>query len=271
LTIHAVREIVMKGIKKHTRSDRWEIIKKMTPLIRKRFGDNLVALAVCGSCARGDDAAYSDLELVAFVKKMPRCKRFGGFAKIYDGMLIELIWMTRKQYIENALEPKEEWHMSGSDVLVPIINRKFIEDLQAYEVKNLKRKCLDHAVGAFSEYQESVTKILNAINQKNKDGIPLLLLESAMQFLKVLSFLNQTPYITFSRFISQARQFAIKPKSSDKFIDIIVDGEYGDLRTLRRTVIAVFSELERIFEELGLELYDDNFDPNIPVLETRSA
>ena len=74
----------------------------MAPLVKKRFGENLIALAACGSYARNEDCDYSDLELVAFVKKMPRGKKVGGFAKLYDGMLIELTWSTRETYLKNS-------------------------------------------------------------------------------------------------------------------------------------------------------------------------
>ena len=259
----------MRGIKKHTHSDREKVIREMVPFIKKKFGDNLIALAASGSYARNEDFAYSDLELTAFVKKMPRNKPMGGLAKIRDGMLVEMLWMTRETYLKNTLEPNENWHMSGSDTLLPILNKKFIEDLGKYRVENLKRKCLDLAVGHFSEVQESVTKVLNAILQKNRDGIPLLALEMMMQILRVLSFINQTPLVTFATFMSQAREFAIKPASFDKLTRIMVKGEYTRLAEFRDTVIAVYSEFEDIFEQLNLELYDDNVDPNKPVHEFR--
>jgi len=252
----------MKGIKKHTHQERAQIIQDMVPLIRKKFGDNLIALAVCCSFARNEDADYSDLELTAFVKRMPEGKPQDGLAKIYDGMLIELIWMTRETYLKSTLDVNEYWHYSGSDRLLPIINSEFIGELGAYRPPGLKNKCLDEAVGCFADYQEAVTKVLNAINQENREGIPVVFSDMISQTLRLLSFLNQEPYVTASRMFLQARGFSTKPKSLGKLLDMAVDGGYQDYAGLRKITVAVFEEFEAIFESLDLELYDKDVDPD---------
>ena len=173
----------MKGIKEHTHSERQKVIKEMTPLIRNKFGDNLLALAVCCSYARNDDHLYSDLELIAFVKEMPQDKTQGGLAKIVDGMLIELMWMTKETYLNTVLDVNEYWHYSGSDTLLPIINAEFINELKDFQPMDLKRKCLEHAVGVFTEYQEATSKVLNAISQNNNENMAVLFFDMINQIL----------------------------------------------------------------------------------------
>jgi hypothetical protein len=253
---------IMKGIKKHTHEDREKVISEMVPLIKKKFGDDLIALAACCSYARGEDTDYSDLELIAFVKTMPEGKMQDGLAKMFDGMLIELVWMTRETYLKTVLDVNEFWHYSGSNRLLPIINREFIAELNAYRPPELKQKCLDQAAGCFSEIQEAVSKVLNTISKENREGMPILFFFMVIEILRLLSFLNQQPYVTAYRMISQARDFRTKPKSLGKLLDIAVKGEYQDLTALREVTVAVFEELEAIFEDFGLPLYDDNIDPN---------
>jgi len=261
----------MNGIKKHTHADRERIIEEMIPLVKQKFGDNLIALAASGSYARNEDTDYSDLELIAIVKEMPRGKEMGGFAKIYDGMLVEMIWMTEKTYIHETLDidSAEHWYISASDVILPLINKECIDRLNRHRVDNLDNKCAERAVGQFAEYHEGTTKLLNAIDQENRDGIPLSLFEMTLQALKMLSYLNKTPYVTFSRFITESRQFSVKPASFTGLIDIVMEGSYTDLSSLRETVVAVFTEFEEIFENLGCSVYDDNFDPNKPTMRHR--
>ena len=259
----------MKGIKKHTHKDRERIIDDMVPLIKKKFGENLIALAVCCSYARNEDTDYSDLELTAFVKTMPEGKPMGGLAKLYDGMLIELLWMTRETYLKTTLDVNENWHYSGSDRMLPIINPEFIADLSAHRPRDLKQKCLDQAIGCFTEVQETVTKVLNAIKQDNHEGMPLLFFEMINQIVRILSFLNQTPFVTASRMISQTRDFRTQPRSFGKLLDLAVKGEYQNFRALHEVTVAVFEELETIFEDSGLPLYDDNIDPNKLIHELR--
>lgn len=106
--------------------------------------------------------------------------------------------------------------------------------------------------------QEATAKVLNAIAAENRDGLPLVFFDMARHFLISLSFLNQTPYTTFSRFVSEARAFRVKPAEFNDLLDIMAQGEYQDLQRLEETIIAVFSRLENIYEEIGVGLYDDN-------------
>lgn len=251
----------MKGLKKHTHEERQRVIDQMVPLIRQKFGDNLLALAVTASFARNDDLPYSDLELTAFLKKMPESEK-RGMGKIRDGLLVELIWTTEENYLKEVKEITEQWYLAGSDVLVPVINAEFIENITRRKIAAQPEIFIKHAVGNWHEVQEATAKVLNAILAENRDAMPLLACDILRHMLIVLSFLNQTPFITFAKFISQARGFNIKPAAFDSLADIIVEGEFQDFARLEKAVIEVFTQFETIFEELGVELYDDNLEIN---------
>ena len=252
----------MKGLKRHTHEERRRVVEELVPLVRRKFGANLVALAATSSYARGEDADYSDLELTAFVSEMPAGKPKGGMGRIRDGMLVELVWMTRETYIETTKEVTGQWYLAGSDTLVPVINAEFVEELNAYRVENLKEKCLARAAAHWHEVQEATGKVLNAAEGENREGFPLLFADMMRGMLISLSFLNRTPFVTFARFVSQARAFGLKPASFDALLDALVCGEFQDLPKLRATAEGVFDEFEEIFAALGVELYDDNVDPN---------
>lgn len=255
----------MRGIRRHTHEDRQRVIEEMIPLIRKKFGDNLIALAATGSVARGDDGPYSDLELTAFVREVHPGREWDGFGKIRDGMLVELIWQTKKTYLRRTRDVVEDWHLAGSDVLLAVINAPFIAELNAWRPADVRAKCLKRAAAHWYEVQEAATKVLNAVEAGNRDGIGLLAWDMLRHMLIVLSFLNGTPYVTFGSFISQARGFSVTPASFQALAEMMVAGQYQDTDRLRRLTETTFSEFEEIFEGLGLELYDDNVDPNVPV------
>lgn len=251
----------MKGLKKYTHTERAQIVEEIIPLVQKKFGDNLIALAAQGSFARNDDFGYSDLELVAFVKKMPEGKDWEGFGKIRNGLLIELVWMTRETYLKKTLEVTKDWFIAGSDTLLPILNERFINELNSYRVANLREKCLKQAKRHWNEVQESTAKTLNAIASENREGLPLLFGDMLIHMLVSLSFLNQTPYVTFAKYIAQARLFEVKPASFDGLLDIPARGELQDLPRLEKIIENVFSEFETIFENSGVELYDSDNSP----------
>jgi hypothetical protein len=252
----------MQGIKAYTHADRQQVIEELLPLIQRKFGANLVAVAVSASFARGEDADYSDLELIAFVEQMPADVQRGGMGRIRDGMLVELVWMTGAAYLAHTRDVTGNWYIAGSDMLLPLINAPFIEALNRYQVERLVEQCHNQARRHWYDVQESTAKVLNAIGANNRDGLPLLLFDMTLHMLIVLSFLNQTPYVTFARFIAQARAFELKPASLTALLDLIVQGSYQDHAAVRAIVVEVFSQFEAIFAALGMELYDNSIDPN---------
>ncbi len=237
----------------------------MIPLVRKKFGDNLLGLAAQGSYARGEDGPYSDLELIAFLKKKPKGEMVSGMARIRDGLLVELLWTTREKYLQRTIDVTDDWFLAGSDVLLPIVNKEYVRNIGTYQAKRVKENCFKHAAKRFYEVQESTTKLLNAIEDDNLENIGLVAFDTLMHMLVVLSFLNQTPYTTFSQFVTQAVQFPMKPDGFDELTAIMVEGDYQDLSRLEDAVTTVFEGFEQLFDDLGVELYYDNIDPNRPI------
>ena len=266
----------MELLKKHSHKERMKIVKAVIPLLKRKFGNNLVALAATGSFARAEDDDYSDLELLAFLREMRSEKEFEAVAKVYDGMLIEIYWTTEKKYLK-SMDINEEWFLAGSETLYPILNKAFIEKInekleKLKEAKDFGNKCLRYAAKHFKfEVQEATSKVLNAIKQENMENLPLLLFDMLLHMLKVLSFLNKTPYKTFSTFITQAKMFKLKPAHFDELADMVINGKFHNLNRIRQLVEFVFSEFEEIFRDLGFRLSDDNFDPNIPTRDFISA
>ncbi len=256
----------MKGLKKYSHEDRLRVIEEMVPVIRRKFGDNLIGLAAQASFARNEDTGYSDLEMIAFVRKMPAGKKWGGMGRIVDGLMVELVWTTKETYLSETKDVGKFWYIAGSDTLTPLVNESLIAELNSFEPENLKEKCMKQAVEHWYEVQESTAKVLNAVDAGNGEGLPLLLSDMILRMLIVLSFLNQTPYVTFARFIEQARSFVTKPEGMNRLLDMIVLGKYQDLAGVRRTVIEVFSGFEELFERERCEVYDDSLDPDRPGL-----
>ncbi|MDQ3797957.1 MAG: hypothetical protein M3384_00765 [Acidobacteriota bacterium] len=253
----------MKGLKKYAHADRAEVVAEIVPLVRRKFGGNLIALAAQGSFARGDDAAYSDLELIAFVREMPgENKDWEGIGKIRDGLLVELIWTTREAYLRQTREVTKDWFLAGSDRLLPIINEEFIRELSDYRVENLDEKCLVQAKLHWHEVQEATSKTLNAAAARDREAVPLLFSDMLIHMLILLSFLNRKPFTTFARFIAEARHFETKPPEFEKLLDIMTAGDFVNFPHLEQTIERVFTQFEAIFESLGVELYDADIDPD---------
>jgi len=245
----------MKGIRPHSHADRERVVRKLVPALRQKFGDNLIAVAAQASFARGDDAAYSDLEIAVFLREMPKELPAGWTSAIRDGLLIEIWFTTRDDYIAHIKDVTDEWYIAGSDVILPVVNKPFLDELAALALPDLRERIVRRAVRLWPGLQEDVTKTLNAVDAGNRDGLPMVLFYLMKDALAMLAFFNGKPYTTLGRYIPQARQFPVKPDRFDEFLDIMVDGSYTDLKELREIVVGMFEGFERLFEERGVALY----------------
>jgi kanamycin nucleotidyltransferase len=240
------------GLKPHTHEERKKVIDQLLPQIKEKFGDNLIALAATASYARNDDGKYSDLELTAFLKSMPEGRH--GVGIIHDGMLIELMWTTREKYLEEVKQVSEEFFLAGSDVMVPVVNESFIDELNQIKPTYSESELARHAKNYWSEVQESTSKVLKAIERNDHDAMPLVYWDMVRHSLILLTFLNAKPFTTFATFISEARQFPKKPSTFEQFIEPLNKG-FGNLSVLEPTVLKTFGELEQLLLQTGQDPY----------------
>ncbi|MCK4428117.1 MAG: hypothetical protein KAW16_06515 [candidate division Zixibacteria bacterium] len=250
----------LSGLKKYSHKQREKIIKEVSFKFRRKFGKNLRAIAIEGSFVRGEDLDYSDIELIVFVKKKPRKEI--DFIRIKNGIKVEALYMEEQEYIKDTLEITGNWPYSGADKLKAVINPKPIAKLNKFKPKNKRARCWKLAAQEFKcETQENYGKLFNAIISKNRDAIPLLFFETLKNTLEVLSFLNAIPFVTYSKFVQTAKKFKIKPDGLDELLKISRRGNYQNLEKLSKVCAKVYNGMNKLFEERGFELYDDNIDP----------
>ena len=245
----------MEGIRPHSHTDRARVLRELVPAFRREHGDNLLAVAVQASYARGDDAAYSDLEIAVFLRTATPEHPLGWTSTIRDGLLIEIWYTTREDYLAKIKNVTDEWYIAGSDVIEPLLNAPFLEELRSTEIPDLREKCRQRAARLWPGFQEDVTKTLNAIDAANRQGLPMVLFYLLKDTLALAAFLNARPYTTLGKYIEQARALPVRPDGLDMFLDIMVAGEYRDLAGLRAVVVAMFEGFERCFAEEGIRLY----------------
>ena len=242
----------MKEIKPHTHRERLEAARRLISIIRKKLGSNLIAVAACGSFARNKDIEYSDLELVAFVKKLPQTP--WEIRKIVDGLLIVVVVETKDSYIRKYLEVSDVWYASGSERLSPVLNKKFVQKFMNFKPEKVKEKCIKQVKSRFYQYQEITAKTLNAILEKNREGFPIIFHQMIKELLIILSYLNQTPYTTLGSYVSEARKFALKPDGFDQLVEISSDGRFGHWQALKQLVENVFSDMEQMIVKRQIKM-----------------
>ena len=253
------------GLRPHTHEERIMAARDLVPLLRRRFGDGLRAVALSGSVARGDDRAFSDLELVVFVRDPPPPGEDAYLQRVVDGMLVEAEYVTEEAYLARARTLGEAWYLAASDRLVPLDNPDLVERIarRAGAVRHPREHFLLRASRRMLEVQEALGKTLSAIDAGDRQAIGLLLWDAVHHTLVMLAFLNERPFTTFARFIPEARTFARQPPRYGELLDRVVEGDWHG-PGLRELLLEVFAGLEELFAAEGMALYDADLDPERP-------
>ncbi|HYR10094.1 MAG TPA: hypothetical protein VEQ60_20140 [Longimicrobium sp.] len=240
--------------------------QRLIPLWRRRLGDGLLAVAATGSFARGDDWAYSDLELVVFLRTMPGPDEDPYLQRIVDGMLVEAEYVTEEAYVQRYASVAAGWFLAGAAPLLPLYNPELVERVarQVDGIRYPRAQFLARAARRFIEVQEASGKVLGAIEEQDREAIPLLFSDCVMHVIVTLSFLNQQPLTTFARFIPEARSMPETPARLGELLDVAVEGRYGNLEHLREVTLAVVHGLEQQFRAEGVAAVDADLDPSLP-------
>jgi hypothetical protein len=259
---HSSRDVLsnlprVRGLRPHSRSERRVLVDALVAMHRRELGDNLVGLATQGSYARGSDAAYSDVELVAFLRAVPGETGWADCVQIHDGMLVDIIWTTPEAYIARVKEITPQWYLAGSDRLGALINEPLIDRVNAYEVRDRHAKCLEQAALRWPATQEAAGKVLNALERQNVESVGRLLFAMLENVLVELAFVNERPFASTSTALVEALALPKRPQRFCDLATIVSDGAYTDLARTSQAVRAVFTELEDLLLDEGLELYEE--------------
>ncbi|MFC1851268.1 hypothetical protein ACFL27_13815 [candidate division CSSED10-310 bacterium] len=257
---------MIKGLKPHSHVERAAIIDTLIPLWKQKFGQNLQAIAACASYARNQDQSFSDLELIVFLKTELAEDQDKYLQRIVDGMLIEALYVTEEKFLKEHAQLSDQWYLAGSEVLLPVFNEPFLKQTIAKfkKITHSRTRFVQEAARQFPDVQEAFAKVLNALEQKNNESLGLLLFDAVHSLLKTLSLINEKPFTTLSKVISEGRLFKIKPARFDDLLDFLVKGTYQNTDALKSSLLTVYESMERIFETADFPLYDESIDPNRP-------
>ena len=246
------------SLKQHTHEERKRIVEALVPLIKRHMGDELLALAVTGSFARNADGAYSDIELVGFVKRRPDGDRwFTHF--IYDGMLIDIWFLTRQTYLNiHKKDVNHEWPYAALSVLTPLLNAPFIQELSDTPVSATSEDCLRALRRFWPQVQEATGKVLTAVERNDINPLPFLYWRMVERMCVALSLLNVRPFSTRAAIFTEVRTFPHLPAS---FEAIMSPQDWThEPAELGRRALATFEEMERLLYSHGFELCEQNLD-----------
>jgi hypothetical protein len=244
-----------QGLKHHTHLERERVIDALVPPIIRHMGNQLVALGVAGPFAPVADGAYSDIEMIGFVKKHPGPRSVVRY--VHDGMLIDLWFLTRQDYVDlHKSKIRANWPFTAVTALRPLINIAFIRELNAMPYNNSAQDRM-RALGDFwPEIQDATARLLSAAAAGDQDPVPYLFWLTVEKICVALSLLNAQPFTARAAMFRETRGFALLPPSFGQ----LLAGQGAAPAELAQRVLRVFEEMEQLLSAEGVKLYARSLD-----------
>jgi predicted nucleotidyltransferase len=246
-----------RSIRPHSREQRAALLPAVVRRLEARFGHHLVAVAVGGSHARGDDGPYSDLDIVAIVAGDAPAAREPGTVEIVDGLMIDIPYWTLDDLVRPLVEPRSDWCFKAAGRLTAVTNPLVVERVSG-EMASLVERArtpgdpLHARLVALAaerldyEVPEHVSKLLNACQPGSPNWSRSLLLPRALhEVLVTVALRNAHPYPDLQAMVEHAPSLAVGPAGLSELCDLVTRGDPPPDR-LAAAFLTVVGQLESL-------------------------
>jgi len=237
-----------------TRRQRLDVAREVAEALCDRYGDHIDLVALFGSTARGDDAAYSDIELLCVVSgQHHEFKRH----LIWHGSKIEIeLCRKRNAYLQAGIVT--EWW--------PLTHEKFRSLRRIYgdrglcaRLRNLPTTAPIEACRAvakriiISRVYEGIGKVRNAVKSRRYSSLPLLTFKIAESVALMLALYYRKPYSNTVRMFSESLSFGDYPAGYGAICEVIMLGPWRNVHTLAPMLEELWSGVVQWATAKGLE------------------
>ncbi len=238
--------------------DRLSLAKDIAKKFHEHFGDQVLAIGIYGSLARGTDAAYSDIEMYCIVKG--------------EGIDMPYEWSAGEWKAEvdvQSADVLQKW-ASELDELWPLTHGSCVDVLPLYDPENfflkLKDGVFDHPDDEFNvllkdlivgELYEFVGKIRNAMSTGNTSSLPMQVVNLTKYGAYMIGLANRSFYTSSSSFLPESLKLPHRPNGYDALCEMAMSGELNDFPSMAQAVDLFWDGIEVWSKNQGLKIYED--------------
>ncbi len=228
------------------------IAKRLKQKILRRYGDNVLGIAIYGSVAKNEDRRYSDLEMYVITKRKLE-KRESRY--VYRGMPVEISYIPEREMLRRAHQISPDWP------LVHDFYRSYLilHEKDAWFTK-LERTVLLHDPEGFKRaikkslvwLNELVGKIKNAYS--HDDHFLFLWLTSFLGWESILfmGLVNQRYYRSERCFFKTVFEFPLLPRDYRNLLEMVFHFSTTDRKGIYQAALTLFEEMNRLGREKGI-------------------
>jgi kanamycin nucleotidyltransferase len=246
------------GPKPMDRSRRLDLARQIAAQIHGHYRDNVLAIGVYGSLARGTDGPYSDIEMHCVVRGsgVDVCHEWSAGA-----WKAEVDVYSEDVVLEWASELDVDWpvtHGACTNVWALYDPTGFFSRLRDATLSHpdevLQRVIRDVIVG---EIYERIGKIRNARAANEDACLPYLAVELAKCGACLLGLAHRHLYTTSTHMFEESLTLPGRPDGYDRLCRMVMAGDLADAARIADAADAFWSGVERWAGERGIQIEQD--------------
>jgi kanamycin nucleotidyltransferase len=237
-----------------THGERLEIAGEVAGRILEKYGEQVSAIAVYGSVAKGEDATHSDLDLwVATATDSPiEDVRFF----VYKRLPVSVNWDTEVGRIESARRVTPSWPLDADELrsyLVLFERGDFLERLREAAARPREEEFVSSMRVLMVRLQENSNKVLNARNAG--DHYRLLVQSRALVLgtAMMLGLLNRRYYAGGRGLYVLSKQMPRQPKDYGRLLDDAGGFATIEPEVVYKAAVQLWANLCELIHSEGLE------------------
>lgn len=218
-----------------THEERIKIAHRLSERIVGKYGEDVLAVYVTSSTAKGWDKLHSDLELTAVLRDGVEVE---AKSYIYKGILVEISYPRESELLKQAQKVTFNWPLEAHEYRSRVVlferngwTEKLESVVQQQEEADFKRP-LHLAMTVFIEGRD---KLRNAYLAGNERNIRLFASWVAQYAASLVLFLNLRYMSSTSRFLEEALACPKQPRDFQNLVDILLGVTPADAARVGRS------------------------------------
>ncbi|WP_010497279.1 ANT(4')-I family aminoglycoside nucleotidyltransferase [Paenibacillus elgii] len=242
----------MNGPQAVTKEKRRAIAREIADRLKRVYGDNIKALGLYGSMARGTDGPFSDTEMLCVLRSGDKLVDF-SHEWAAGAWKAEVNVYSEEVLLQYARTVEDTWPLSHGAFLtaLPLYDPDgFFDDLKAAvhspDEADFRENIRSILVGEMFEF---AGKWRNANAQGPRTYLPYLAMETAHYGAMLIGLHHRTTYSTGAKVIPEAMTLPDRPDGFDTLAQLVLSGELSDPDSVFLACEAFWSGLQAWAEE----------------------
>lgn len=238
-----------------TRRDRLALAREIADRARTRCGDDLLAVGLYGSLARGDDGPYSDIEILCVLGTSGEHYTHEWTTGPWKA---EVDFISRDRLLAQAAEVDGEW---------PLTHGAYVHTRPLHDPHRIFPQLREIVLGQRAEkfaaalrmlvvgdIYELVGKVRNAREAGHSGGLAILATHLALCGAYLIGLANRTPYTSGTKILRESLSLPGRPAGYDHLCRLVMDGTLADPDQVAAACDAFWAGVERWAATRGIAI-----------------